>query len=159
MGGRLTERRTPAAGGDPAAPARLAPARRSAPNWLFGVLGFALGAAFWHAVGFWDFVGRVVFRSSGDELRHVRDAEPPRLRGRVAGETVVLTTLSADACTSLSLDRGSGHVRAGACAEETLPLRVSRTGHREDSSIIMPVRRNNVREAWATTVVEPVESD
>lgn len=118
------------------------------------MLGFVIGAAFWHAVGFWNFVGKVVLKGTVDEVRHVRDVDPEvatRQRGRVAGETVVLATISADACISLSLDRSTGQIRPEPCIAQSMPLRVSRAGHREDSSI-MPVRRNNVREAWATTV-------
>jgi hypothetical protein len=37
---------------------------------MYGVAGFVLGVAFWHAVGFWDFVSEAVF--SGPRTQEVR---------------------------------------------------------------------------------------
>ena len=41
------------------APARARQGRRGAALWT--TIGFVCGAVFWHAVGFWDFVGDIVF--------------------------------------------------------------------------------------------------
>lgn len=44
---------------------------------LWGVLGFALGVAFWHAIGFWGFVSAVVLPQAAErDTQNQRQAEP-----------------------------------------------------------------------------------
>ena len=65
--------------------------------WGFG--GFLVGAIFWHFIGFWSFVGDVVFSSRPPaEYREIAQTGPH--------------------CIELVLDRASGAVRGLPCALE-----------------------------------------
>ncbi|HEX4894666.1 MAG TPA: hypothetical protein VFV47_15425 [Hyphomicrobiaceae bacterium] len=59
------------------------------------VIGFLLGAVFWHFIGFWGFVREIVYK------------------GPVGAQSAVEQTGAS--CTSLVLDRASGSVRAAPC--------------------------------------------
>jgi hypothetical protein len=122
----------------------------------FGALGFVLGAVFWHAVGFWNFVGRVVLNKGGTSVQ--AEARPPKQMARfveapqVAGEAIELTQIDPRSCTALVLNRQTGTMAVAACPDAAMPLRTSRAGVREDASL-MPVRRNvSGGLTWSTTV-------
>jgi len=74
----------------------------------WSVVGFVLGAVFWHFVGFWGFVSDVVLAG--------RPSAP-----MLATAQPVAFTRTADAgvadepCIALALDRRSGHTFAAAC--------------------------------------------
>lgn len=66
---------------------------------LWGVLGFIVGAVFWHFIGFWGFVSEVVFV------------------GRSMHEDRLVDQTGAN-CVQLAIDRGSGIVRPEHCPLE-----------------------------------------
>ncbi len=80
-------------------------ARASAPSLevrqslVWGISGFVIGAAFWHVVGFWGFIERIVYSGHPDDgVRYVAQ--------------------SGLECTELVLDRGSRRVASGICPLE-----------------------------------------
>ncbi len=73
------------------------------PAW--GIAGFALGVAVWHALGFWEFVGKTVLRGDEDERRLAR-VEPPtqpalRTTGTVHGPKQIVAGYSPAAAKAL----------------------------------------------------------
>lgn len=70
------------------------------PRVGWGVMGFLIGAVFWHFIGFWGFVSEIVFVGSS-----VRDE-------RLVEQTGPL-------CVQLVLDRASGQVLDEACPSDT----------------------------------------
>lgn len=36
----------------------------------WGIAGFVIGAVFWHSIGFWGFVERIVYKGRPDEAAH-----------------------------------------------------------------------------------------
>lgn len=150
---RLTQHDLVASSVEPAARRPAAPVRKASRGWMFGLLGFMFGAVFWHFVGFWDFVGRVVLKGPGESLAGDADAakRSGRASTRVAGEIMELTTIAVDSCVTLRLDRDNGRVQSSDCPPLTMPLRLSRAGHREDATL-MPVRRASAGVSWSTTI-------
>ena len=72
------------------------------PAAFWGPGGFLVGAIFWHFIGFWGFVGDVVFSSRpATEYHQIAQTGPH--------------------CIELVLDRASGGVRGLPCALEAPP--------------------------------------
>jgi hypothetical protein len=100
------------AGGPPGA----ASSRRSCARW--GLAGFLLGAAFWHIVGFWDFLGGVVFKR-----QHEPTVVERMFAGRVGADRSVIplaepeerARTAAQNCTTLIVDPLAGRTIARAC--------------------------------------------
>ncbi len=80
---------------------------------LWGLLGFFIGAIFWHFIGFWAFISEIVFvgRNAGD-ARFVEQA------GQL--------------CVQLVLERPAGVVRPEACPLEAEPLNEGALSVRSD---------------------------
>lgn len=74
---------------------------RAAPlAWGFG--GFLIGAIFWHAIGFWGFLGDVILKSPEPRVSVVARSAPPE---------------SQPNCTALAIDRASGRTRSIPCVD------------------------------------------
>ncbi len=82
------------------APAITTSAVGAIPRLGWGIMGFLIGAVFWHFIGFWGFVSEIVFVGSS-----VRDE-------RLVEQTGPL-------CTQLVLDRASGQVLDETCPNDT----------------------------------------
>ncbi len=137
----------------PAAPKRSF-ARRAGSAIGFSLLGFILGAVFWHFVGFWDFVGQVMFgaRNSGTQI-----SQPPpiKLRERVTGVSSLTVTIEPEACTTLQLDRENGTTQSVACEPQSLPLRSLRIAKREDLWVTGAQRiQEATTRGWSLVTVE-----
>jgi len=94
---------------------------RAAPlAWGFG--GFLIGAIFWHAIGFWGFLGEVILKGS----------EPQ-------ASVVARTALPASVpnCTALAIDRTTGRTRSIPCAE-ALHLHEEASVGRQDLAFVEP---------------------
>lgn len=74
-------------------PSEHQPSRLAVAAW--GLLGFLVGAVFWHFIGFWGFVSDVVLRGHPDDVR-------------------VVSQTGRD-CIEMMLDRETGHVKGIAC--------------------------------------------
>ncbi len=93
------------------------------------VLGFLIGAVFWHMVGFWGFVRDVT------------------LYGPVVEHRAVAQTGSA--CSALVLDRTTRQVQQTTCPPEANPL-VENVG--EGKGDFAGVQRMAARKRWSVTV-------
>lgn len=99
----------------------------------WSVIGFLLGAVFWHFVGFWSFVSEVVLAG--------HSAEQPR---PAASQFVTTSETSAGshdvplavACTALVLDRRTGATSAGGCARDFAPAAGYAAKQREDRASV-----------------------
>jgi hypothetical protein len=142
----------------PASAAAVGPAKRRpvVSALSYGILGFVLGAIFWHFVGFWDFVGQVMFkgRAAGTEITQ---APPPiKLKDKVSGASSLAIVPEPETCISLELDRQTATTSAGPCAAEALPLRSGlKTAKREDRWVTAEQRmyQATVR-GWSSVTVE-----
>lgn len=76
----------------------------------WAVIGFLIGATFWHFVGFWSFVSDVVLAEHSPH----RAQETSRPLASVSVEDAALA-LGAS-CTALALNRRTGHTSAAGCA-------------------------------------------
>lgn len=128
--------------------------RRAGSAVAFSLLGFILGAIFWHFVGFWDFVGQVMFgaRTSGTQI-----SQPPpiKLRDRVSGSSALTVTIEPEACTTLQLDRATGSTLSVACEPQSLPLRSLRIAKREDLWVTGAQRiQEATTRGWSSVKVE-----
>jgi hypothetical protein len=91
------------------------------PAW--GVTGFVLGVAVWHALGFWDFVGKTVLKGDEEERRLARAEAPvghapaPRTTGTVHGPKQIVAGYSPAAAKAL---RACSLATASASGDETL---------------------------------------
>lgn len=88
--------------------------------WGFG--GFLIGAIFWHAIGFWGFLGEVILKSPEPRVSVVARTAPPS---------------SLPNCTALAIDRATGRTRSIPCAE-TLPLHEEAGLGRQDLAFVEP---------------------
>ena len=138
-------------------PPAPAPARRARSAIGYGLLGFVLGAVFWHFVGFWDFVGQLMFKggTSGSEI--VQGPPPIKLRERVSGVSAIAVVASAEACTMLKLDRTTGETAAMPCEGEPLPLRSIKAARREDLRVTATQRLiETTARGWGAVKIEPL---
>ena len=88
--------------------------------WGFG--GFLIGAIFWHAIGFWSFLGEVVLKA-------------PEPRVSVVARTALPSGLPN--CTALAIDRATGRTLSIPCAE-TLHLHEEASLGRQDLAFVEP---------------------
>ena len=93
------------------------------------VLGFVVGAVFWHFVGFWDFVRNVVLKGPERAASHVLQTGPE--------------------CSSLVLDRSTGAVRVDTCPMEAAWLTEATGGSKAD--MLVPTRPVAAKR-WSVTV-------
>lgn len=128
--------------------------RRAGSAVAFSLLGFILGAVFWHFVGFWDFVGQVMFgaRSSGTQI-----SQPPpiKLKERVSGVSSLAVLIEPEACVTLQLNRATGTTQSAPCETESLPLRSLKVARREDLWVTGAQRiQEATTRGWSLVTVE-----
>ena len=97
----------------------------------WSVIGFLLGAVFWHFVGFWGFVSEVVL--AGKPAATVEERVPGTRAQwiRSADAAAALPT-----CIALALDRRTGVTSARACAAGFVPRAADGYRGREDRMVI-----------------------
>lgn len=122
----------------------------------YGMIGFLLGAVFWHFVGFWDFVGQVMFRGHAHDHQITQAPAPIKLKERVGGASGPLAVvLEPGSCSTLQLDRDSGQTSEVPCESATLPLRSLRLARREDLWVTASQRiQQTTSRGWAMVTVE-----
>lgn len=83
----------------------------------WSVIGFLLGAVFWHFVGFWSFVADVVLAGHPSS----QGAASPQIPAVLAGDASTPelgTSVALASCTALVLDRATGVTSADGCSNE-----------------------------------------
>lgn len=129
--------------------------RRAGSAAGFGLLGFLFGAVFWHFVGFWDFVGQVMFKGKPDEMQIAQAPPPIKLKERVPGSGALAVVIEPAACTTLRLDRASGVTSDADCEPTTLPLRSLKVARREDMWVTAGQRiQQATARGWSSVTVE-----
>jgi hypothetical protein len=102
-----------------AVPLAMAPARASRGSTIgWGLLGFFCGALFWHVVGFWDFLGGIVYKRQQHttiiervlttQFSEAEEDKPLAVREQHA-------RAAAQNCTTLVMDRITGATAARPC--------------------------------------------
>ena len=84
----------------------------------WAVAGFVLGVLFWHMVGFWDFLGGVVFRSNQPASLVEQALQQPAgaaLQFATSQQPELAARIEAAHCTTLVFDRMSGRTIAEPC--------------------------------------------
>lgn len=102
----------------------------------WGVMGFLVGAVFWHFVGFWGFVSSVVLRGAPPRVHIVEQAGPD--------------------CVELRRDAATGEVAAVRCPD-VAPLLVEAARGREDNA--RPVLAQSAPARRWTVLVSQDEDD
>lgn len=98
----------------------------------WSVIGFLMGAVFWHFVGFWTFVSGVVLAGHPSDTIDRSRVEGPRIAAsRTAGASQD-APLAVAWCTSLQLDRATGAISSGACGQGFAPSSGRSVKPRED---------------------------
>ncbi|MDP1909685.1 MAG: hypothetical protein Q8K85_15410 [Hyphomicrobium sp.] len=113
------------------APARARRGRRGAALWT--TIGFVCGAVFWHAVGFWNFVGDIAFNPNGDSTAALSPAQQDG--AIVTGSLPSVYRVNPASCTSLELDRQSNRTVVRPCPGDGLALRLDAGNDREDLAL------------------------
>ncbi len=142
--------------GDTGVPVAELHPRSASRSMAYGLLGFLLGAVFWHFVGFWDFIGHIMFKGTVvTEQELAGTLQPIKLRERVSGVDSMAIMLSAQACTSLQLDRTSGETRSEPCVTETASVRSLKPARRQDLWVVGGLKRQDVPlRGWSAIVVD-----
>ncbi|MDQ8699441.1 hypothetical protein [Hyphomicrobium sp. LHD-15] len=101
----------------------------------WSVIGFVVGAVFWHFVGFWGFVANVVL-AGGGIASSASSAHPAHVERRANWVQVAeASTTAPAACTMLFLDRQTGLTSAHACESDHPPLPADSFEGREDRMV------------------------
>lgn len=116
------------------------------------LVGFVAGSVFWHFIGFWDFVGRIVFHKpkvppaisgpsrsgelgskSGEQLTAIADVETDIAIAAI-GSTVppVIVPAAIANCTTLIRDAVTGLTMSVACPADSVPERFGTALRRGD---------------------------
>jgi hypothetical protein len=85
----------------------------------WSVIGFVVGAVFWHFIGFWSFMAEVVL--AGGPPGSAQRAGWPEPQFVVTDARTPQTASGGSSCTMLALDRRSGATRARPC-EAAFPV-------------------------------------
>ena len=75
------------------------PAHNLRASIAWGISGFVIGAAFWHLVGFWGFIEKIVYTGRADEPSHYVEQTGPECAAVVLdrdARSVVVTTCPTD---------------------------------------------------------------
>jgi hypothetical protein len=99
---------------------------------LWTTIGFVCGAVFWHAVGFWNFVGDIAFNPDGDSTAHSPAQQDDFI---VTGSLPSVYRVDPASCTSLELDRQSNRTVVRPCPGDGLALRLDAGNDREDLAL------------------------
>lgn len=156
---------TPIRSKAPTATAESAGRRRELRGIHWAVTGFLAGTVFWHLVGFWDFVGRIVFSDSGRKVGHAVEAQAPpavrnqkprnaKLEGSLADADAMLVTGSiAVAVTCVELLRDAdGATSARVCEREDRPFKPGNFLRRGDRAAVEAWVAEASAPRWSTTV-------
>jgi hypothetical protein len=136
-------------------PAPPPAASKLRPAILYGLLGFVLGALFWHFVGFWDFVGQIMFKGSQQSAEIAAPPPAIKLKDRVTAAAPLAVTLEPETCTTLALDRDNGTTTLAACDVQTLPLRSLKAARKEDRWVTSEQRvQQATARGWSSRKVE-----
>lgn len=99
----------------------------------WSVIGFVVGAVFWHFIGFWGFVTNVVLAGGAASTAVERAHASLGARGvLVQAAAASPAAVSAHTCTNLVLDRRSGTTVAKPCVGVFPPLPADSFQGRED---------------------------
>lgn len=97
----------------------------------WSVIGFVIGAIFWHFVGFWGFMTQVVLASGS--ATPASSAHPPKVAETSGWVRVAEVAVPAPGqCTTLFLDRQTGLTSARACDGNEPQLPADSFGGRQD---------------------------
>ena len=99
----------------------------------WGLLGFLVGAVFWHFIGFWGFISDVVLRGHPDDIRIIAQVGPE--------------------CTEMVLDRTTGAVTATACPASAPVLVENIRSERQDSARL-GLPRSLATSRWSIHVLQ-----
>ena len=123
-----------------AAPFAIAPARAS--RWstiAWGLLGFFCGALFWHVVGFWDFLGGIVYKRQQEatviervlktQFSEAEEDKPLAVREQQA-------RAAARNCTTLVMDRMTGTTASRPCV--VIIRNVPQDADTADTAYVLP---------------------
>ena len=113
------------------ASARARQGRRGTALWT--TIGFVCGAVFWHAVGFWNFVGDIAFNPDDDSAAALSPA--PLVDPIETGSLPTVYRVGPASCTSLELDRRSNRTVMRPCPGDGLALRLDAGNDREDLAL------------------------
>jgi hypothetical protein len=115
------------------------------------MIGFVAGSVFWHALGFWHFVGRAVFSDPPAAERAASPADRP----------VALAAI--DNCTTLIRDPVSGTVTTAACPPGSVEGWSGPALRRSDRALVLPpiappqadVQPTPTVAGWSAVTTEP----
>ncbi|AHB50051.1 hypothetical protein W911_06710 [Hyphomicrobium nitrativorans NL23] len=110
----------------------------------WSVIGFLLGALFWHFVGFWSFVSAVVLAGHPSGSVDRSRAEAPEIEASQTAAEISDAPLVMAWCTALQLDRKTGAISSGACGQDFSPSHGASVKQREDRA-----GTSNDGAAWA----------
>lgn len=164
----MSRRPTPPPDHPPRSPGPRSGPHREIRGVHWGLAGFLAGSVFWHLVGFWDFVGRVVFLDPAPRTVELTAARaPPAIRGpnprsvKLDGsidsvDPIVTGAITGPApCIELRRDR-AGATSAAPCPDEARPLKPGnfvRRGDRAAPAETVAAAAPTPPEAtWSTTV-------
>jgi hypothetical protein len=145
----------------------LAPARPRISPWTGTLLGFVAGSVFWHFVGFWDFVGRIVFHTPKERVQiagqptsglvtpKVYDQLPREEASEPVSATKSGSATAAANCITLVRSAATGLVESVACPPDSVPTRVGTALSRGD---LARVAENTPLAAPATIDPKPKRS-
>ena len=100
----------------------------------WSVIGFLMGAVFWHFVGFWTFVSDVVLAGHSEAVDRSR-AEAGQIAASHGAGASPDAALAVAWCTALQLDRTTGAISAGACGQGFAPSSGRPLKQREDRGV------------------------
>lgn len=110
----------------------------------WSVIGFLLGAVFWHFVGFWSFVSDVVLAGHPSVSIDRSRAEVVRIDASQNTAQVTDGPLVMASCTALQLDRKTGTISSAVCGADFSGLHGASVRQREDRD-----KMSNDSSAWA----------
>ena len=162
-------------------PANAVAARPRQRRWhslASGLVGFAVGALFWHMIGFWGFVTTVVLKGPIDD-RVRTAAEPPlpvvsrELRPSLSWSRAParspkapqLVQVMPESCSSLHLDRTVGTTSLIECVATDRPLPEGSAGARGDFLAIAKSATGDIAPGasaspdWRLTVIDPIRRE
>ena len=107
------------------------------------LLGFVAGSVFWHFVGFWDFVGRIVFHKPKAPIAgpHKSGLVEPKVYDQLPsaaaaagtdGVTALGGAVAIDNCITIVRDPATGQSQSQACPAESVPMRIGTSLRRGD---------------------------
>lgn len=122
--------KTPRAAVAPA-PSRARRHARGAALWA--TVGFVCGAVFWHAVGFWTFMSRLMFDGEAVAAQVAQDPGT----SIETGSLPTIVHIDPARCTSLELNRSSNRTAERPCPRDGLALRYETDKQRGDLAFIV----------------------